>query len=780
MKKSLKKISCLVSIALLSSVTANFVVSAKTVEVSNDSDVKVEKAGDNGLCDYYQTNPNGQVGKEKTITSIDDFTADMLIAQSAVNDDARAYRATEYGGSMHEKPVDTYQLYGAWDDNNIYLMWIMTNVTDVEAPDQNYPISDNGKPWNGDLCQMILMNVDPSRGGSGVTNTTDPKTGAAIKGSNLWGVRVNFETKVDKVAMIHSNSTGEQGIFSLNDDDEFDYDTAVKITNGKTATEGTHFTWVDGLPSCVKNLWGMKGWASQRKPGDMVDGSAEWVDFLTTNHDKMQDTTYLMTIPLSDLGITKADITSKGVGFMHVTTFGLSGMDSCPYDISMNDAAADACPQDPSTSGEKEDIDTITAPLASLGKLRDASSGSTVKPIPSISTDVKGEQPTGKKITFTTSVANGTAPFTYQYYVDGEKVGEETDSETFEWTPEKEGDYTIKVLVKDSAGNKGQKEKKMTIVGPSSGDTSDDSDKDDDKPSGGDTTDTDNNKDNDQDSKGDDSDVKEEPLKAGKITISGSKNVGDEITLTSSATGGDENYKYKYTITDKNDDVVSSRAYAKDPKYVWTPDEDGEYTVLVNIKDGNGNTDEVTSKITISKNSDDSDNEPGQDTDDKNDDNKKDENNKPNEDTDGSEEMEELQITSIKAAKITGIEVNEKVKITVKATGGSGSYKYKIVEDGKEIGSFTSASNLYYTPKNEGTHTIKVIVSDDENDTIAYSTDKLTLKVTAANQDDDFNQDDDSNSSKDDSTNSGDSRSIMALFATAAISCFTILRKKIK
>lgn len=240
-EEKFKKISCLVSIALLSSVTANFAVSAKTVEVSNDSDVKVEKAGDNGLCDYYQTNPNGQVGKEKTITSIDDFTSDMLIAQSAANDDARAYRATEYGGSMHEKPVDTYQLYGAWDDNNIYLMWIMTNVTDVEAPDQNYPISDNGKPWNGDLCQMILMNVDPSRGGSGVTSSTDPKTGASIKGSNLWGVRVNFETKVDKVAMIHSNSTGEQGIFSLNDDDEFDYDTAVKITNGKTATSSLDY-----------------------------------------------------------------------------------------------------------------------------------------------------------------------------------------------------------------------------------------------------------------------------------------------------------------------------------------------------------------------------------------------------------------------------------------------------------------------------------------------------------------------------------------------------------
>ena len=41
---------------------------------------------------------------------------------------------------------DTYALYSAWDNDNLYLMWEFTNVTDVVDPAQGYPISDNGKP----------------------------------------------------------------------------------------------------------------------------------------------------------------------------------------------------------------------------------------------------------------------------------------------------------------------------------------------------------------------------------------------------------------------------------------------------------------------------------------------------------------------------------------------------------------------------------------------------------------------------------------------------------
>lgn len=309
----------------------------------------------------------------------------------------------------------------------------------------------------------------------------------------------------------------------------------------------------------------------------------------------------------------------------------------------------------------------------------------------------------------------------------------------------------------------------MTIVGNASGDTD----------NGNSGSDSEDNNDNNNDS---DTDVKVEPLKAGKINVVGTKNVGDEITLNASATGGDGTYKYKYTITDKNGDVVSSRAFSKESKYLWTPDEEGEYTILVNIKDGNGDTDEVSTTITVSKVEGDSDKDSENDKDDPNsgsNTDKDDPNSGSNIDKDDSGEdnnidsdEESLEITNIKASKTSGIKVNDKIKITATAKGGSGSYKYKLIEDGKEIGSFVSASNLYYTPKTEGTHTIKVVVSDTENNTIAYSSSKLTLKVTASDEGDDSDKNDNN------STNSGDSKAVALLSLGAILSCFGLLKKK--
>ena len=107
----------------------------------------------------YSTNATG-VGQYKTINSISDWTEDMIIAQGVANDDARIFRGS------HEGPVyDTYALYGAWDDNNLYLMWQFVNVTDVVDPAQNYPISDNGKPYNGDIPQILAFSIDPNKSG---------------------------------------------------------------------------------------------------------------------------------------------------------------------------------------------------------------------------------------------------------------------------------------------------------------------------------------------------------------------------------------------------------------------------------------------------------------------------------------------------------------------------------------------------------------------------------------------------------------------------------------
>ena len=84
----------------------------------------------------------------------------MIIAQGVANDDARNFRGT------HEGPVyDSYALYGAWDDENIYLGWQFVNVADITSPEQGYVNSDNGKPTNGDIPQVIALNLGTGKTG---------------------------------------------------------------------------------------------------------------------------------------------------------------------------------------------------------------------------------------------------------------------------------------------------------------------------------------------------------------------------------------------------------------------------------------------------------------------------------------------------------------------------------------------------------------------------------------------------------------------------------------
>ena len=54
---------------------------------------------------------------------------------------------------------------------------------------------------------------------------------------------------------------------------------------------------------------------------------------------------------------------------MQILTYGTSGMDTLPHDPSMLNEANIEYSYDPSTSHEKEDIDTITVPLARVGAL---------------------------------------------------------------------------------------------------------------------------------------------------------------------------------------------------------------------------------------------------------------------------------------------------------------------------------------------------------------------------------------------------------------------------
>lgn len=298
---------------------------------------------------YFSTNETGY-GKNKTIQidgSFSDWSKDMLIAQGVANDDSRAFRGT------HEGPVyDTYALYGAWDNDNLYVMWEFTNVTDVVDPVQGYPISDNGKPYNGDIPQILAFDLDQTRSADGtISGTTD----------SIWGIDVNYANGVDAVAMFSSKpGVGTPALFTMDSTGAFNYE--EEYCSG-FKTLGIQYKYGDGNIS--DHIYGLNniGYDYNR----LYDSSTSLVDFKQLGHSDSQDTMYEMSIPLSALGITKDYIENNGIGVMHISTFGASGIASIPADMSMYDMANMPYSADDSTSAEKEDKDILTADLARIG-----------------------------------------------------------------------------------------------------------------------------------------------------------------------------------------------------------------------------------------------------------------------------------------------------------------------------------------------------------------------------------------------------------------------------
>ena len=303
---------------------------------------------------YYKTNPNNQKGKFKAITvdgAPTDWTEDMVIAQGVANDDPRIFRGS------HEGPVyDLYSLSAAWDDTNLYLMWQFTNVTDVVDPGQGYPISDNGKPYQADIPQSFALDIDPAIGGDGTV----------AGGKGVWGMKHRFANKeVDQLMLFSSKpGVGQPALFKLNPTSGlFDYGAAY-VTSFKVG--GIAFKYSDGF--AFTKMYGIKknGYEGY-VPADLAD-MTKFTDLLATSHSKKQDTVYEMNIPLTALGLTKAQLESNGLGIMLLTTFGEDTIGSLPNDPTTLDNATLPYAQDSSSSAEKSDGDSFTARFARIGK----------------------------------------------------------------------------------------------------------------------------------------------------------------------------------------------------------------------------------------------------------------------------------------------------------------------------------------------------------------------------------------------------------------------------
>ena len=351
--------STTVSISETSTIKVSATNTAGTTENTatytyNDVPSPTPTTGD--LASYYKTNPNGY-GQKKTVSSYEDFTLSDIIAQGAANDDPRAYRPN----SMYEVPIDLYALYAAYDDNNLYLGWDMTNVQDVVAPNDNYPLSQGILYQTMNVPFMLLFDTKDG-GGNGTTDSS---------GSTIWDTGITYPSIVNRVVMCSTNAANGPYVYENNGS----LINATEIYNATTS--GINFKVSNfGLgikPSAVYGINGAYGTNNGRVVGDMKsdnESSAAWVDFNTLGHNSSTlDFHYYMAIPLSTLGTSASQIESRGLGIMLVATMGKSGMDCLPYDLSMNDNADQADTESQEfNSLEKSDADNITVSFAYLGK----------------------------------------------------------------------------------------------------------------------------------------------------------------------------------------------------------------------------------------------------------------------------------------------------------------------------------------------------------------------------------------------------------------------------
>ena len=684
---------------------------------------------------YYATNPGSKVGKKASIKidgSFSDWSDDMLIAQGAAFDTATAFK-----GQWENCVMDSYSLYGAWDDENLYIGFQLVNVYDDALKDSGMdlaggPLSCNGKI--GDLPITIAIN----------TGKGNAMTGRVSDGKGIWGQEIEFKTRVDNILVFHGDNTGTPGFFTGTEDGTTNY--KANCQNFKEL--GIEVESADGcLP---KTIMGVKDNQGDVQASYSMDSA--WIDFNTTTHDNKYDTFYEVKIPFSALGITASDVENNGVGVMQLIGRGESGMDCIPHDPSMLDNTMGDYAAQPTNSHEKDDTDIITVPLAAIGNMKATGEGSggnvstpkpstattepqktevvktpaatekatpkattpaqTIKPTAKVTaTPVQTKKPAtaepvatsnpGKKFTVnfgadrsspqydSTKLVLKAIPYgasgdcKYEFLVDGETVQKASKNATYTWNGT-EGKHTIKVVVEDASGNKISSEKQYVIehsgtatpvVKPTATASIEDP-KNTATPGVEETA---------------------QPLSARiKLSAASPQKVGKRVTLQLIANGGTAPYKYSVTATKSNGKKTTLLKNSNKSTVVWTPANAGTYKLTATIEDANGvkAVKNVTYTIKV---------------------------------------VSPIKVKTFKVSKYS-IARGKSVKITVKATSSNkGKVKYKISVqkkgDAKKtvVRKYSTKTTYTWKASKKGKYTIYITVRDAKGKT---TTKKLSKQIT--------------------------------------------------
>ncbi len=400
---------------------------------------------------YHATNPNGNVGANKTISGASDWGDDTLIAVSAANDDPRAYRG------YHEYPTDVYSLHAAWDDTNLYLMVEFPNLQDAETG------SDFDASSYQSLPNGIAINTGKRKAGVGLMD----------EGGNPWNDKLTFwniKDGLDTLLMFHPRlpTVNKPGLFLTNSEGLFSYDVEGGYLIGFDAAGIERVVYQQPVS---KNYWGIAN--NYGGAADQYKDASLYTDLMPTSNKNAAGRMYQVTIPLASIGVDSAWMTSHGVKVMWFTTMGQSPMDCLPWDPVMVDAASEPYSVEDSTSHEKEDLDIITVPLASVGKLQSTGTGQETctdvekevcEPDPQCQIDTSAievslngsTKDNGKSVTVTATVATGYKGVKYTWEPSvGSKVTSEYNDTTKSFTVNKsakEQTFTLKVTADSAKG----------------------------------------------------------------------------------------------------------------------------------------------------------------------------------------------------------------------------------------------------------------------------------------------------------------------------------------
>ncbi len=325
--------------------------------------------GQNLTTKYYTINPNGQKGTRKTIDmqfdatvpyrikatkALKNWDASDVVAQGVARDVCQAI----YG--KHERPiVDSYAIYAAYDDKNLYLgVQLVYTVWDLYGEGKQ-PVES--KPYNMDGRLMWAFDLSPVKQFDGYINGK----GAIWNGTTQPGAK--FNNGVDAIWIGSTQpGVGTPGLFFATPDGHASYEGAYC-----KSPRGIKYGFADGLLPSITAIYGQSNF--EYNPA-VLKGESGFTNVKSQTKDA-DHTFYEWIFPLSELGITADYIEEFGIGIMFVDIYGSSPVGGTPYDPSYFDNAKKKHTIDVSTSNEKEDEDIITYAPVRIGKLLSAPEG---------------------------------------------------------------------------------------------------------------------------------------------------------------------------------------------------------------------------------------------------------------------------------------------------------------------------------------------------------------------------------------------------------------------